>query len=157
MMKKMILFFILVLGFSVLNGQDCLLKNSPFHFADGTFNISIEKELQSDKSVNFSGGLHLVEDGWNYDKEQGLTAEVQFRKYVMNFKDSESNLNGVYIAPFGRLSYFKMHHNYTEWFSAFDSSGLVSASWSENRDKSDGLQGIGLTQVFCQKLVLILV
>ena len=29
--------------------------------------MSIEKELSENKSINLSGYIHLVGDGWNYD------------------------------------------------------------------------------------------
>lgn len=64
-MKKITLLVIALLGLTTVNAQDMLLKNSPFHFADATFKMSIEKELSDDKSVNLSGSVHLVEDGWN--------------------------------------------------------------------------------------------
>jgi hypothetical protein len=144
-MKKLTLFVITLLGFTTLNAQDFLLKNSPFHFADATFNMSIEKDLGGDKSVNFTGGIHLLEDGWNYDDEKGLTAEIQLRKYVMNFKNSESKLNGVYVAPFGRLSYFKIHDTYRDWYYEYDSLGNYS-EWTEettvNASSKSGQAGI---------------
>ena len=63
-----------------------MLKNSPFHFVDATFKMSVEKELSENKSINLSGYIHLVEDGWNYDLSKGIGCELQLRKYVMGFK-----------------------------------------------------------------------
>ena len=120
-----------LLGFTILNAQDILLKNSPFHFVDATFNLGIEKELDGNKSVNYSGGIHLTEDGWNYEDEIGLTAEIQLRKYVLKFKNSESNLNGIYVSPFGMLSYFKMNHTYRVLYHEYDDLGNSIDSWDE--------------------------
>jgi hypothetical protein len=130
-MKKIMLVVLGLLGFTILNAQDILLKNSPFHFVDATFNLSIEKELDGNKSVNYSGGIHLTENGWNYEDEIGLTAEIQLRKYVLKFKNSESNLNGIYVSPFGMLSYFKMNHTYRDWRYEYDDLGNYIASWDE--------------------------
>lgn len=122
-MKKAVLVVFALLSFSLVKSQEKLMKVSPFHFADATFNMSLEKEIGGDKSVNLTGGIHLVEDGWNYDNEKGLTAEIQLRKYVMNFKKSESKLNGVYVAPYGRLSYFRMNDTYYDWYYEYDDLG----------------------------------
>jgi len=144
-MKKSTLFVIALLGFTTLNAQHFLLKNSPFHFADATFNMSVEKELEGNRSVSFSGGIHLIEDGWNYDNEKGLTAEIQLRKYVLNCKNSDSKLNGVYVAPFGRLSYFKMNHTYRDWYYEYDDLGNYS-EWTEettvNASSKSGQAGV---------------
>lgn len=134
-MKKITLLVIALLGLTTVNAQDMLLKNSPFHFADATFKMSIEKELSDDKSVNLSGSVHLVEDGWNYDDEKGLAAEIQLRKYVLNFKNSESKLNGVYVAPYGRLSYFRMNDTYYDWYYEYDDLGNY-IDWSVERNVS---------------------
>ena len=125
-MKKITLLAIILLAITTINAQDILLKNSPFHFADATFKMSIEKELSDDKSINLSGSVHLVEDGWNYEDEKGLAAEIQLRKYVLNFKNSDSKLNGVYVAPYGRLSYFRMHDTYRDWYYEYDDLGNYS-------------------------------
>jgi len=145
-LKKLLLSLLVSLGLQT-QAQEKLMKVSPFHFADATFNMSLEKELGGDKSVNLTGGIHLVEDGWNYDNEKGLTAEIQLRKYVMNFKNSESKLNGVYVAPFGRLSYFKIHDTYRDWYYEYDSLGNYSESeWTEettvNASSKSGQAGI---------------
>ena len=54
-MKQITLWAITLLSITTIHAQDILLKNSPFHFADATFKMSIEKELSDDKSVNLSG------------------------------------------------------------------------------------------------------
>lgn len=125
-MNKITLLLITLLAITTINAQDILLKNSPFHFADATFKMSIEKELSDDKSVDLSGSVHLVEDGWNYEDEKGFSAEIQLRKYVLNFKNSDSKLNGVYVAPYGRLSYFRMHDTYRDWYYEYDDLGNYS-------------------------------
>ena len=128
-MKQITLWAITLLSITTIHAQDILLKNSPFHFADATFKMSIEKELSDDKSVNLSGSIHLVEDGWNYEDEKGLAAEIQLRKYVLNFKNSDSKLNGVYVAPYGRLSYLRMNDIYRDWYYEYDDLGNYS-EWS---------------------------
>ena len=34
--------------------------------------MSVEKEFSENKSINLSGSIHLVEDGWNYDVAKGI-------------------------------------------------------------------------------------
>ena len=58
-MKRITLLAITLLAITTINAQDILLKNSPFHFADATFKMSIEKELSGDKSVNLSGSSEI--------------------------------------------------------------------------------------------------
>jgi len=128
-MKKIFLLMSL-LGFISINAQDLLLKNSPFHFADATFKMSIEKELSENKSINLTGYIHLVEDGWNYDLSKGIGCELQLRKYVMEFKNSEISLNGVYVAPFGGLSYYRMNETYYDWYYEYDEFGNL-IDWRE--------------------------
>ena len=123
-MKKVVLVAFALLSFGTVNSQEKLIKVSPFHFFNGTFNMSLEKSCEeSEYTVNLSGGIHLVEDGLNYDNSKGATAEVQLRKYVLNFKNSESNLSGVYVAPYARLSYFHMEDTYTDWYYEYDDAG----------------------------------
>ena len=117
---------IALIGFTTINAQDLinkkdlLFKNSPFHFAEATFKISIEKELSENESINISGSIHLEEDGWNDHLANGVACELQHRKYVMRFKNLESSLNGVYVAPFGGLSYYRMSETYYNWYYEYD-------------------------------------
>ena len=119
-MKRTTLFIIALLSLTILNAQERLIKISPFHFADATFNISVEKSLKVDYTLNFSGGIHLIEEGWSSVEEKGITTEFQLRKYVLNFNNSESNLNGIYVAPFAQISYFRMHDLYRNWLYEYD-------------------------------------
>ena len=67
-MKRHFLLLIALIGFTSTNAQDLinlkdlLFKNSPFHFAEATFKMSIEKELSENKSINLSTSIHLEED-----------------------------------------------------------------------------------------------
>ena len=144
-MKRTTLFIIALLSLTTLNAQERLIKISPFHFADATFNISVEKSMKSDYTLNFSGGVHLLEDGWDARDEKGVTSEIQLRKYVLNCKNSDSKLNGVYVAPFGRLSYFKMNHTYRDWYYEYDDLGNYS-DWTEettvNASSKSGQAGV---------------
>ena len=119
-MKRTTLFIIALLSLTILNAQERLIKISPFHFADATFNISVEKSMKVDYTLNFSGGIHLIEEGWSSVEEKGITTEFQLRKYVLNFNNSESNLNGIYVAPFAQISYFRMHDLYRNWLYEYD-------------------------------------
>ena len=119
-MKRTTLFIIALLSLTTLNAQERLIKISPFHFSDATFNISVEKSMKSDYTLNFSGGVHLLEDGWDARDEKGVTSEIQLRKYVLSFRNSESKLNGIYVAPFAQISYFRMHNIYRNWIYEYD-------------------------------------
>ena len=82
-MKKLISIVVILLLFCYSYSQaqvNSLIKNSPFHFFDGTFNLSYEKSLANKKSINLSGGFHLVENGWNDQKHASLD------KYKSYFK-----------------------------------------------------------------------
>ena len=142
-MQKLVLVAFAFLSFGTVNSQDKLIKVSPFHFFDGTFNMSLEKSCDADYTVNLSGGIHLIEDGWNYDSnEKGLTAEVQIRKYVLNFNNSDLKFNGVYVAPFAKLSYFHLEDTYTEWNYEYDDEGdYVSESRDEVSRESSSKSG----------------
>jgi hypothetical protein len=109
-MKKIILVFSLVLGALSSNAQDgakALIKNSPFHFFDGTFNMSYEKAISNSKSLNFSGGFHLQDNSSNSEGDIGWIGELQLRKYLINFKKERSVLSGVYVAPYIKGAYFR--------------------------------------------------
>ena len=109
-MKKITLVFSLVLGVLTSNAQDgvkALIKNSPFHFFDGTFNMSYEKAISNSKSLNFSGGFHLQDNSWNSEDDIGWIGDLQLRKYLINFKKQESVLSGVYVAPYIKGAYFR--------------------------------------------------
>ena len=41
----------------------------------------------------------------------------------MGFKNLESNLNGVYVKPFGGLSYYRMSETYFDWYYEYDEFG----------------------------------
>ena len=130
-MRNIIFLTLLVFGFISLKAQQVILKNSPFHFIDGTFKMSVEKEISENKSINLSGNIHLVEDGWNYDNSKGIAAEIQIRKYVINFNNLTYSLNGIYVSPFARASYFRMSHTGYNWFYEYDSLGNF-IDWSQD-------------------------
>ena len=141
-MKKVVLVVFAVLSFGTVKSQDKLIKVSPFHFVDGTFNMSLEKSCDADYTVNLSGGIHLVEDGWNYDNEKGLTAEIQIRKYVLNFDNSDLKFNGVYVAPYAKLSYFHLEDTYTDWYYEYDDLGnFVSENRTEISQEASSKSG----------------
>ena len=48
----------------------------------GKEEIAATLDVLKNKSINLSGDIHLVEDGWNYDNSKGLSAEIQIRKYA---------------------------------------------------------------------------
>ena len=158
-MKKVVLVAFAFLSFGTVNSQDKIIKVSPFHFFDGTFNMSLEKSCEkSGYTVNLSGGLHLVEDGWINDNEEGATAEVQLRKYVLNFKNSESKLSGVYVAPYAKLSYFHMEDIYTNWYNEYDDAGNF-IDWSEefsvNASSKSGQAGVVMGVQYIMSDVLV--
>ena len=130
-MKNIFFLILLFFGFISLKAQQVILKNSPFHFIDGTFKMSIEKEISKNKSIDLSGDIHLVEDGWNYDNSKGIAVEIQIRKYVISFNNSNYSLNGIYVSPFARASYFRMSHTDYNWFYDYDSLGNL-IDWRED-------------------------
>ena len=161
-MKKIVLLAFLFLSFGTVHSQDKLIKVSPFHFFDGTFNMSLEKSCEkSGYTINLSGGLHLVEESlydMNNGNEEGATAEVQLRKYVLNFKNSESKLSGVYVAPYAKLSYFHMEDNYTDWYYEYDDAGNY-IDWSEesyvNASSKSGQAGVVMGVQYIMSDVLV--
>ena len=130
-MKNIFFLILLFFGFISLKAQQVILKNSPFHFIDGTFKMSIEKEISKNKSIDLSGDIHLVEDGWNYDNSKGIAAEIQIRKYVISFNNSNYSLNGIYVSPFAKASYFRMSHTDYNWIYDYDSFGNL-IDWRED-------------------------
>jgi hypothetical protein len=117
-MKKIILVFSLVLGALTSNAQDgakALIKNSPFHFFDGTFNMSYEKAISNSKSLNFSGGFHLQDNSWSSEDDIGWIGELQLRKYLINFKKQKSVLSGVYVAPYIKGAYFSSEEDWQDY------------------------------------------
>ena len=117
-MKKVILVFSLVLGGLTSNAQDgakALIKNSPFHFFDGTFNMSYEKAISNSRSLNFSGGFHLQDNSWSSEDGIGWTGELQLRKYLINFKKQKSVLSGVYVAPYIKGAYFSSEEDWQDY------------------------------------------
>ena len=84
-MRNIIFLTLLVFGFISLKAQQVILKNSPFHFIDGTFKMSVEKEISENKSINLSGNIHLVEDGWNYDNSKGASNGNSNKKICNKF------------------------------------------------------------------------
>ena len=143
-MKKIVLVAISLLGFTTINAQDQLIKISPFHFFDGTFNMSIEKSIKSDYTINLTGGVHLVEDGWNYDNQKGATAEIQIRKYLINW--DEKDMSGIYVAPYGKLAYFRYHDEYAYYTWDYDDMGNIISEdwWNETRDASVKQYNVGI-------------
>jgi len=117
-MKKVILVFSLVLGVLTSNAQDgakALIKNSPFHFFDGTFNMSYEKTISNSKSLNFSGGFHLQDNSWSSEDDIGWIGDLQLRKYLINFKKQKSVLSGVYVAPYIKGAYFSSEEDWQDY------------------------------------------
>ena len=47
--------------------------------------MSIEKEINENKSIDLSGDIHLVEDGWNYDNSKGIGCRNSNKKICDKF------------------------------------------------------------------------
>ena len=127
MKKTGILLFIITL-FSTVQAQESLIKVSPFHFFNATFNMSFEKKITSDKSINLSGGFHLRDrDYISYGEGDavGWTGEFQLRKYLVKYN---SDLSGIFVAPFFKGSYFDITYNDDIWYvteeSYYDADGI---------------------------------
>ena len=111
-MKKITIIICSLFIFSFAQAQDkanALIKNSPFHFFDGTFHLSYEKSLSSNKSINISAGFHL-RDNNNYSDNQniGWIGELQLRRYLLHKVDNKSKLNGFFVAPYVKGGYFSV-------------------------------------------------
>jgi hypothetical protein len=121
--------FLLCLFFSVfLKAQESdysntLIKNSPFHFFDGTFHLSYERVITNNKSLNISGGFHFRGENFyhNMQEDVGWNGEIQLRRYLISF-DSDLVLNGVYFAPYFKGGYFK-YKEMSYWYVNYDSNG----------------------------------
>jgi putative salt-induced outer membrane protein YdiY len=121
-MKKSVSIIVIMLFFSYSYSQSqvtSLIKNSPFHFFDGTFNLSYEKLLMNKKSINLSGGFHLVENGWNDQKQIGWVGELQVRKYLSDNPDL-NQLEGFYVSPYFKGGYYRFEDNYGYWYAIYD-------------------------------------
>ncbi|MBT7896714.1 MAG: DUF3575 domain-containing protein [Flavobacteriales bacterium] len=120
-MKKISFFFVFILFVSYSYSQvNSLIKNSPFHFFDGTFHLSYEKVLLNKKSINLSGGFHLVENGWNNNNHQiGWTGELQVRKYLSKNIDL-NQLEGFYVSPYFKGGYFRFDDDYGYYLAQYD-------------------------------------
>tara|TARA_B110000263_G_scaffold142456_1_gene123678 strand:+ start:3121 stop:3735 length:615 start_codon:yes stop_codon:yes gene_type:complete len=122
-MKKTIslLTLILIFNYSYSQSQvNSLIKNSPFHFFDGTFNLSYEKALMNQKSINLSGGFHLIENGWNNNNQQiGWTGEIQVRRYLSNNPELKQ-LEGFYVSPYFKGGYFRFDNDDGYYYATYD-------------------------------------
>jgi|TARA_B110000116_G_scaffold248026_1_gene240785 hypothetical protein len=122
-MKKTIslLTLILIFNYSYSQSQvNSLIKNSPFHFFDGTFNLSYEKALMNQKSINLSGGFHLIENGWNNNNQQiGWTGEIQVRRYLSNNPELKQ-LEGFYVSPYLKGGYFRFDNDDGYYYATYD-------------------------------------
>jgi len=122
-MKKTIslLTLILIFNYSYSQSQvNSLIKNSPFHFFDGTFNLSYEKALMNQKSINLSGGFHLIENGWNNNNQQiGWTGEIQVRRYLSNNHELKQ-LEGFYVSPYLKGGYFRFDNDDGYYYATYD-------------------------------------
>lgn len=158
-MKKItIAVLLLFVGFGSVNAQEevnALIKNSPFHFIGNTFHMSYERVFDEDKSFNLSGGFHLSGYNWDNDAEMGgvgsvyydrnseigWSGEIQIRKYIVNFKNSTSVLNGLYVAPYVKGSYFSEEYSYDNGYymeGYYDEEDVwVSACYAEDIVDSD--------------------
>ena len=89
--------------------------------------MSYEKAISSDKSINLNGGFHLRDrDYINYGETEsvGWTGEIQLRKYLV---ECNSDLSGIFVAPFLKGSYFDITYNEDVWYviqeSYYDDDG----------------------------------
>tara|TARA_B100000287_G_C20654694_1_gene788139 strand:- start:1485 stop:2105 length:621 start_codon:yes stop_codon:yes gene_type:complete len=126
-MKKILflscLFSFIILKSQNLDNSNTLIKNSPFHFFDGTFHLSYERAVSTNKSLNISGGFHFRGDNYynNMQEDIGWNCEIQLRRYLISF-DSDVLLNGIYFSPYFKGGYFK-YKELSYWYINYDSNG----------------------------------
>ena len=127
-MKKLFSLLFVFTIFTTTQAQNSIIKVSPFHFFDATFNMSYEKSISSDKSINLNGGFHLRDrDYISYGETEsvGWTGEIQLRKYLVEYN---SDLSGIFVAPFFKGSYFDITYNDDIWYviqeSYYDDNGI---------------------------------
>jgi len=156
-MKKLISIVVILLLFCYSYSQaqvNSLIKNSPFHFFDGTFNLSYEKSLANKKSINLSGGFHLVENGWNDQKQIGWTGELQVRKYLSDNPDLNT-LEGFYVSPYFKGGYFRFEDNYGYWYAIYDDYGTyVGDEWYDNSEEIYEIKNYQLGLVMGYQFIL---
>jgi len=110
------------------NGANSLIKNSQFHFFDGTFQLSYEKSFSSNKSINISGGFHLRDNNnYSYSNEKGWVGELQLRRYLLHEVNNNSKLSGFFVAPYIKGAYFSMEEENYYYDPEYDDSGEYSS------------------------------
>lgn len=128
-MKRIFLFIAIIFASFHVFAQESLVKVSPFHFIDGTFNLSYEKSFSTDNSILFSGGFNLAENGDEY----GWMGELQLRKYVFrpNVNSSSSlPLSGIYTGLYGNGKYFVQQ--YQRYYDYWDVEPYYEETYDEN-------------------------
>ena len=136
-MRKLFILLSLFLVSISSQAQKSFLKISPFHFFDGTLKMSYERPISSDKSINISGGFHLIEDGgWNYGDQIGWMGEIQLRKYLVIQEKKESKLSGIYVAPYFKGGYFRYKEDNGYYLATYDNNGYyIEDIWHYNTDE----------------------
>jgi hypothetical protein len=104
-----------------------IIKISPFHFVDGTFLMSYERMLGSQKSsLMFSAGIHSRSNrdyynGNNVTPEFGFQEELQYRLYVVQPQNVSRNgrgfwyFKGFYAGPYISHRYLQRSVYVWDW------------------------------------------
>lgn len=74
-----------------------IIKINPLSFFSSTFQMSYERLIGSDKSLNFSAGLTYKDD--DYESVSGYRGEFQFRYFVLQ-RETTRAARKLYFAPF---------------------------------------------------------
>ena len=87
------------------------------------------------KSINLSGGFHLVENGWNNNNQQiGWTGEIQVRRYLSNNPELKQ-LEGFYVSPYFKGGYFRFDEDYGYYYATYDeNNNYIEDLWYPYED-----------------------
>lgn len=113
-MKKIILIIALMFGIlSVTSAQEQdetntvknylnSVKFSTLTFINGTFQLSYERFLKTDKSLEFFAG-YTYRDNWE-DEREGFNFEIQYKYFVFE-SEGRKTVKRLYFAPYASFHY----------------------------------------------------
>ena len=140
----------------VLPSKKTAISFVPTYIFRSTLQIGIQRfNKYQDRSIVFYGGITGLSN--NYLKENGFTAEVQYRFYVKRFKirtnfNEKSYQQGIYIGIWTRGEQFEQKYDYKD-VSFFENTGsetILTYKGTRNiKALSGGIQ-FGFQQTFAE-------
>jgi hypothetical protein len=153
-MRKLNLILILSFSFLFAAAQDQegktevfrnSLKVNPLSFFSGTFQMSYERLIGSDKSLNFSAGLTYKDS--EDENVTGYKGEFQFRYFILQRETPRANRR-LYFAPFIFDQYSEvLQHN------AYNGLGISGKYQYDVNSFGTGIV-MGVNWVFSKRFVI---